>query len=279
MPRSRQEDMEIHLFVEAMRLRHGYDFSHYAKASLKRRILGLKRIFQLEHVSELIPRLIWDEAMLPKVLANLSVPVTEMFRDPEVFLYLRHEVIPILKSFPQIVVWQIGCATGEEIYSLAILLKEEGLYDRTRIFATDINDVALAQAEEGIFPARKMQEYSRNYFKSGGRGSLSDYYHADYDLVKMDESLKSNIMFTHHNVVSDGVFSEAHLILCRNVLIYFDRTLQSQVLKLMRDSLVRGGFLCLGSKETLELSGVSGDFRVLDAAKRIYRCNTTKRDA
>lgn len=279
MPRSRQEELEIHLFVEAMRLRHGYDFSHYAKASLKRRVLGLKRIFHLEHLSELVPRLIWDEALLPQILANLSVPVSEMFRDPEVFLYLRHEVVPMLKSFPQIVVWQIGCATGEEIYSLAILLKEEGLYDRTRIFATDINDVALAQAEEGIFPAKKMQEYSKNYFKSGGRASLSDYYHADYDLVKMDESLKRNIMFTHHNVVSDGVFSEAHLILCRNVLIYFDRTLQNRVLKLMRDSLVRGGFLCLGSKETLELSDVARDFRALDAVKRIYRCSTTKKDA
>lgn len=279
MPRSRQEDMEIHLFVEAMRLRYGYDFSHYAKASLKRRVHGLKRIFHLEHVSELIPRLIWDETLLPQILANLSVPVTEMFRDPEVFLYLRHEVVPMLKSFPQIVVWQIGCATGEEVYSLAILLKEEGLYERTRIFATDINDVALAQAEEGIFPARKMQEYSKNYFKAGGRGSLSDYYHADYDLVKMDESLKSNIMFTHHNVVSDGVFSEAHLVLCRNVLIYFDRTLQNRVLKLMRDSLVRGGFLCLGSKETLELADVAKDFRALDAVKRVYRCSTMKRDA
>ena len=270
MPKSKLEETEMRLFIEMLRLRYGYDFSHYARASLRRRISGLRQHFAVTHVADLIPLVLHDESLLPRVLAGLSVPVTEMFRDPEVFLNLRRDVVPLLKSFPRINIWQVGCATGEEAYSLAILLQEEGIYHRARIYSTDINDIALAQAEEGIFPADKLKEYSRNYFKAGGTRSLSDYYHAQYDLVKIDEALKANILFTHHNVVSDGVFGEMQLILCRNVLIYFDRQLQARVQGLFRDSLVRGGFLCLGIKETLA-AAVEKDFRASAEILKIYQ--------
>ena len=270
MPKTKLDETEVQLFIEMLRLRYGYDFTHYAKASLRRRVAGLCQTFGVVHIAELIPLVLHDESLLPRVLAGLSVPVTEMFRDPEVFLQLRREVVPLLESYPRINIWQVGCATGEEAYSLAILLREEGLGHRTRIFSTDINDAALAKAEEGIFPAEKLKEYSRNYFKAGGTRSLSDYYHAHYDLVKMDASLKSNILFTHHNVVSDGVFGEMQLILCRNVLIYFDRQLQGKVLGLFRNSLVRGGFLCLGIKESLA-PGLDKDFRAIDEHLRIYQ--------
>jgi chemotaxis protein methyltransferase CheR len=273
MPKNRVEETEIQLFIEMLRLRYGYDFSHYARASLRRRIAGLRQNFGVARIAELIPLVLHDETLLPRVLAGLSVPVTEMFRDPEVFLQLRREVVPLLASYPRINIWQVGCATGEEAYSLAILLREEGMERRTRIFSTDINDAALAQAEEGIFPAEKLKEYTQNYFKAGGTRSLADYYHAHYDLVKMDESLKANILFTHHNVVSDGVFGEMQLILCRNVLIYFDRELQGKVLALLRDSLARGGFLCLGLKESLP-QALEKEFRAVDERLKIYRLAT-----
>lgn len=273
MPKTKLEETETHLFVEMLRLRYGYDFSHYAKASLRRRVAGLCQHFGVSHVAGLIPLVLHDESLLPRVLAGLSVPVTEMFRDPGVFLQLRREVVPLLKSHPRINIWQVGCATGEEAYSLAILLREEGIGHRSRIFSTDINDTALAKAEEGIFPAEKLKEYSRNYFKAGGTRSLADYYHAHYDLAKMDETLKSNILFTHHNVVSDGVFGEMQLILCRNVLIYFDRQLQGRVLGLFLSSLARGGFLCLGLKESLA-PGFEKAFRAIDERLRIYQLAT-----
>ncbi len=273
MPKTKLEETEIHLFVEMLRLRYGYDFSHYAKASLRRRVAGLCQNFGVSHIAGLIPLVLHDKALLPRVLAGLSVPVTEMFRDPAVFLQLRREVVPLLKSHPRINIWQVGCATGEEAYSLAILLREEGVGHRSRIFSTDINDAALAKAEEGIFPAEKLKEYSRNYFKAGGTRSLADYYHAHYDLVKMDETLKANILFTHHNVVSDGVFGEMQLIMCRNVLIYFDRLLQGRVLGLFRASLARGGFLCLGLKESLA-TGFEKEFRAIDERLKIYQLAT-----
>lgn len=270
MPFPTTEAIAIQLFLDMLRLRYGYDFSHYASASLRRRIHALCQHFGVSRIADLIPLVLHDDTLLRPVLRGLSVPVTEMFRDPEVFLYLRREIMPLLQSYPHINIWQVGSATGEEAYSLAILLREEGIYHRSRIFATDINDDALATAEEGIYPAQRVKEYTHNYFKAGGNHSLSDYYHAHYDLVKMDESLKSNILFTHHNVVSDGVFSEMQLILCRNVLIYFDRPLQARVQGLFRDSLARGGFLCLGLKETLA-PAMDKEFRVVEPQLKIYR--------
>ncbi len=194
-----------------------------------------------------------------------------MFRDPAIFLALRTQVLPVLASYPRINIWQAGCATGEEVYSLAILLKEEGLYDRTRIYATDINDVALARAEEGVFSLRNLKDFSVNYLKAGGRHSLSDYYHAAYGHASMDRSLRENMIFARHNLASDGMFCEVNMIICRNVLIYFDRLLQNRVLRLFRDSLVRQGFLCLGSRESLQFSDIVEDFGAIDADLRLYR--------
>ncbi len=265
------EDIEVDLFVEAMRRRHGYDFSHYARASLKRRVLALPQALGCKTVSELIPLVVREAGMLSSILSQLSVPVTEMFRDPEVFLALRKNVVPLLQSYPRINIWQVGCATGEEAYSLAIMLAEEGLYHRTQIIATDINDIALAKAEEGIIAADSLTRYAMSYAKAGGTRKLADYFRVQSNLARIDGELKRNIMFAHHNVVSEGVFCEAQLVICRNVLIYFDRVLQEQVLGRLRDSLARGGFLCLGTKETLALPDARRDFTAVDESHRIYR--------
>jgi chemotaxis protein methyltransferase CheR len=269
--RPEAEDVEVDLFIRAMQLRHGYDFSQYARASFKRRVLGLVESFGLPSVCDLIGKMLHDDTLVPGVVAGLSVPVSDMFRNPWVFQALREEVFPVLASFPHINVWQAGCAHGQEVYSLAILLEEAGLYDRTHIYATDFSDAALAQAGEGIFPARDARAYSESYVAAGGSGSLSDYYHARYDFIKMDERLKRNMTFANHNLVADGVFCEAHLILCRNVLIYFTDVLQNHVLGLFRDSLARGGFLCLGTKESIDFAPAARDFVPLNARARIYR--------
>jgi len=263
--------LERELFLEALRRRHGYDFTGYAKASLHRRLDQLLLHSGREHLAELLPDLLRDPDMLPRVLSQLSVPVTEMFRDPATFLALRNRVIPVLRTYPNINVWQTGCATGEEVYSLAILLAEEGLYDKTRIYATDINDSALERAEDGIIPLRHLRDYAANYQAAGGSGSLADYFHVRYDFARLDEAIRSRIVFAHHNLVADGVFCEAHLILCRNILIYFEKPLQDKVLLLFRQSLVRGGFLCLGTRESLRFSSVAEDFETIDADQRIYR--------
>ena len=264
-------DIAIDLFVEALYRRYGYDFRNYARASLKRRVKELALALGFNHVSELISPLLHDPAFVDQVVPKLSVPVTEMFRDPAVFLAMRRQVLPVLASYPRINIWQAGCATGEEVYSLAIMLKEEGLYDRARIYATDINDVALARAEEGIFALRHLKDFSANYLKAGGRQSLSDYYHAAYEHASMDRSLKENMVFARHNLASDGVFCEVNMIVCRNVLIYFDRLLQNRVLRLFRDSLIRQGFLCLGTRESLRFSEIGDDFAAVDEDQKLYR--------
>jgi len=271
MTRAEIEAIEVELFVEALRRRYGYDFGDYARASLKRRVLGIAAELGCERVADLVPRIVHDEGVLPRVLAMLSVPVSEMFRDPHAFLTLREQIVPLLQSYPRINVWQAGCANGEEVYSLAILLEEEGLYDRAQIYATDINDEALARAEEGVFPLKHMRAYADNYIKAGGRRSLTEYVHARYGFAKVDDRLKRNISFAHHNLASDGVFCEVNLILCRNVLIYFNRTLQNRVFRLFDDSLARSGVLCIGKKETLAFSELADQYEPVDAAQRIYR--------
>lgn len=271
MEPSEIEDLEVELFVEALRLRHGYDFRNYARASLKRRVLEVKRETGSETLVGLLPRLFYEPGFLGEVIARLSVPVTEMFRDPQVFATLRREVVPVLRTFPRINVWQAGCATGEEVYSLAILLQEEGLLERSQIYATDINDKAIQVAEEGVYPIKNLREYSRNYQLAGGKASLADYFHARYDFAKMDEVLRKNIVFAHHNLAADGVFCEVQMILCRNVFIYFDKELQRKVLRLFRDSLTRGGILCLGLKETLRFSDVEHEFQAIAQKEMIFR--------
>jgi chemotaxis protein methyltransferase CheR len=265
------EDIEVELFVRALRLRHGYDFSQYAPASLKRRVLQLARALEAHTVSALTARLLHEPGLLSVVLAGLSVPVSEMFRDPDVFRALREQVFPVLASYPQINIWQAGCARGQEVYSLAILLEEAGLYERTQIYATDFNEDALTQAQEGIYPSKEAQLWSRNYLAAGGSHTLADYYSARYEFIKLDQRLRRNVIFANHNLVTDEVFCEAHLVLCRNVLIYFSDPLQDRTLALFRDSLVRGGFLCLGTRESLDFAPSAIDFTAVETASRIYR--------
>ncbi len=257
--------------MRALQRRHGYDFSQYAPASFKRRVLNLASNAGCRTIMELTDRLLRDDALVPQVIAGLSVPVSEMFRNPGVFRILREDVLPVLASYPVINIWQAGCAFGQEVYSLAILLEEAGLYDRSQIFATDFSDAALLRAQEGIFPAREARLYSENYLAAGCQRSLSDYYHARYEYMKLDERLKRNVTFANHNLVCDGVFCEAHLILCRNVLIYFTNDLQNHVLSLFRDSLVRNGFLCLGNRENITFASAARDFVAINAQARVFR--------
>ncbi|WP_142847597.1 protein-glutamate O-methyltransferase CheR [Telmatospirillum sp. J64-1] len=265
------QELEISLFLEALARHQGYDFRHYAKASLRRRVLALTAAVGCRNVSELIPRVIHEENFLRQVLSHLSVPVSEFFRDPPVFRALRETVVPLLHSYPRINVWLAGCANGEEAYSLAILLREEGLLERTQIYATDINDVALQKAEDGIFPSRDLADMERNYREGGGKADFSDYYNASYGFIRMADSLRKNIVFAHHNLVSDGVFCEVQMIMCRNVMIYFDEQLQNRVLKLFHESLTRGGFLCLGNRESLRHTDARAIFTTLDQELRIFR--------
>lgn len=265
------QDIEVALLLDAVQRRYGHDFRNYSRVSIKRRLQSLLSKTGYETISEMISPLLRDESFFETVMYALSVTVTEMFRDPEFFKTLREQVIPYLKTYPFVKIWHAGCATGEEVYSLAILLKEEGFYDRTTIFATDFNDIALSKAREGIYPLEKMKEYTANYQRSGGTGSFAQYYRAGYDAAILDPALRRNIAFANHNLVTDGVFSEMHMIICRNVLIYFNKTLQNQVLKLFFDSLVHGGILALGSKETLQFSEISGKVKTLSPEWKIYR--------
>lgn len=268
---SDRQDIEIALLIEALRRRHGYDFSGYTSASFKRRVLALMDAEREPSISRVVERVIHEPTFLHTVLARLSVPVSEMFRDPEVFSALRSEVLPRLASYSRINIWQAGCAHGEEVYSLAILLEECGLLARSHIFATDISDAALAKAQEGIYRAEALREYTENYRRAGGTRSLDDYLTVRYDYLKINDTLRANITFANHNLVADGVFGEMNLILCRNVLIYFSRPLQERVLRLFRDSLVRGGYLCLGTKESLQHTPLAADLAQLQPNLPIYR--------
>jgi chemotaxis protein methyltransferase CheR len=265
------DNIEVDLFVQALQRRHGYDFSQYAPASLKRRVQLLSEQLECKTISGLIERVIHEPKLLPRLLDGLTVPASDMFRDPTMFRALRETVLPMLASYPQINIWQAGCAHGQEVYSLAILLEEAGLYERSQIFATDLSERALEHAQEGIYPAREAQQWSRNYQASGGSRSLADYYSARYNLLKLDQRLRRHVTFARHNLAADGVFCEAHLILCRNVLIYFSNPLQERVLSLFSDSLVRGGFLCMGLRESLDYASSANDFSAFDESQRIYR--------
>ncbi|GHA20933.1 CheR family methyltransferase [Oceanisphaera arctica] len=265
------EKIELELLLEAIFRRYGYDFRHYAQASLKRRIAQCMQQAGVSRVADLIPPILHDKGFFDDFLKFMSVTVTDMFRDPDFFATLRSQVIPVLKTYPFIKIWHAGCATGEEVYSLAILLKEEGLYERTQIYATDYNNHSLAIAREGIYSLKQMQQYSENYIRAGGRQSFSDYYHAKYGAAKIHDSLKANVTFANHNLANDGVFGEMQMVICRNVLIYFDQQLQDRVLTLLHDSLSPRGFLCLGNKESLKFSAVQNCFENQDYAQRIFK--------
>lgn len=268
------ENLEIDLLLEGILHRYGYDFRGYARASLKRRLIHRLHQIPLNHISEMIPRILYDREFFDQLLKDMSITVTEMFRDPPFFRAVRETIVSILKTYPYVKIWHAGCATGEEVYSMAILLKEEGLYDKTQIYATDFNNEALHIAEEGIYPIRQIKKSTLNYNKSNGKGCFSDYYHVKYTAAKIDHSLKKQIMFANHNLVTDGVFNEMNLIVCRNVLIYFGKELQNRVLSLLCQSLCHRGYLCLGSKETLAFSDVEDQFETIHKPERIFRKTT-----
>ncbi|HEY8176173.1 MAG TPA: protein-glutamate O-methyltransferase CheR [Gemmatimonadaceae bacterium] len=268
---SELERVEIELLLEGVFRQYGFDFRSYAYASIRRRLWKRVEAEQLTNISELQARVLHDQDAMERLLLDLSVNVTAMYRDPQFYVMYRSTVIPLLRTYPFIRIWHAGCSTGEEVYSMAILLEEAGLYDRARIYATDINEVVLQQARRGIFPLDRMQEYTENYIKAGGTRSFSEYYTAKYDGALFDQRLVRNVVFAQHNLVTDRGFSEFNVIFCRNVLIYFDKELQNRVHSLFYDSLVRLGVLCLGSKESLKFSRYESCYERLDTTEKVYR--------
>jgi len=265
------EAVELELLLEAVFRVYGYDFREYARTSLRRRVANSMRAEGVNSISALQDRVLHDRPTWDRFLNGLSVSVSAMFRDPGFFLAFRQRAVPLLRTYPFIRIWQAGCSLGEEAYSLAILLEEEGLYDRVRIYATDINEVTLRQAREGIYPAALMQKYSHNYQQAGGRRTLSDYYTARYDLALIRPALQRNIVFSQHNLVSDGTFNEFNVILCRNVMIYFNRSLQERTHALFHASLGMFGILGLGARESLRLMPQEPLYEPLVPLEKLYR--------
>ena len=264
-------DIELKLLMEAIFLKYSYDFRNYTGASEKRRVRYALEQMRLPNVSALQERVRHDPTVFAQLLQYLTIPVSEMFRDPSYFLTLRQQVVPVLQTYPSVKVWVAGCSTGEEAWSLAILLREEGLLDRTQIYATDINPASLDKARQGIFPMEAVRNYTANYQRAGGRHAFSDYYTAAYDAARFDPSLCANAVFADHSLATDSVFAETHLVSCRNVLIYFNRALQDRALGLFHESLCHRGFLGLGAKESIDFSSFSTRFDTLARAERIYR--------
>lgn len=264
-------DIELRMLVEAVYLKYNYDFRNYTGASQKRRVLVAMREMGCSTVSELQSRVLHDPNGFAQLLQYLTIPVTEMFRDPEYFRAVREQVAPFLKTYPSLKIWVAGCSTGEEVYSLAILLKEEGLLERSIIYATDINPKSLETARRGVYPIDRMRLYTENYQKSGGKAAFSDYYTAAYGGALFERSLIDNVTFADHSLSTDTVFSETHFVSCRNVLIYFNRTLQDRVFGLFHESLCYRGFLGLGSKESIDFSSYAGRFEPLARRERVYR--------
>ena len=264
-------NIEMQLLMEAIFLRYGYDFRNYSKAHIRRRVLHHLSMSLIPNVTLLQERILRDRNFFNNFLDDLSINVTEMFRDPEFYKSLKTNIIPKLRTYAYFKVWHAGCATGEEVYSLAILLKEEGLLDRCQIYATDFNRKVLEIAKEGVYQKSEIEQYEKNYVLSGGEGKLSDYYKSRYGSVIFEKSLSSKVVFADHNLVTDNVFAEVNLILCRNVLIYFEKSLQDQVIGLFYKSLVSGGILCLGTKESIKFSGYEKLFDVVDEKQKIYK--------
>ena len=265
------EQIEIALLLEAIYRRYGFDFRQYAPASLKRRVW--RRIYgeNLTTVAGLIERVLHDPAVMERLLLDLSINVTAMFRDPDFFRAFREHVVPQLRTYPFTRIWNAGCSSGEETYSLAILLQEEGLYDRARIYATDINQAVLDAARLGVFPLEKMQDYTQNYIRAGGTCAFSEYYVAGYDGARFRRSLLDNVVLSQHNLVQDAAFNEFHAIVCRNVMIYFDKALQDRVHRLFYESLPMFGVLALGQKESIGFSPFADRYEELAPGTRIFR--------
>lgn len=265
------EEIELRLLLEAVYRKYHYDFRGYAMASLKRRLTQAKIHFGCDSFSQLQDRVLHDLAILPKLLSFLTVQVSEMFRDPAYFLALRQQVIPHLRTYPSLKVWVAGCSAGEELYSMVILFREEGLEERTLFYGTDINPEAFKKAEAGVYELDRIPLFTENHRRAGGKSSLSDYYTAAYGAAVFDKSLRRRAVFSDHSLVTDAVFAEMQLISCRNVLIYFDRGLQDRAVGLFRDSLSRKGFLGLGSKESLRFSAHASSFTEFARDARIYQ--------
>jgi len=266
------EDVEVNLLLNALNERYGYDFTGYARASLKRRLLELTHYFDIEHLSQLIPIMLYDEAVAQTVINSISVPTSDFFRDPLVWHYLRNTILPQLASFPRINVWQAGCGYGQEVYSLAILLHEAGLLKRSRLFSSDINPAFLEEARAGCWPARYQQHWRDNYQQTGGSGHFADFFMTKKNEIIIRDEFKQPIEFIQHNLVIDDVFKEMQLVVCRNVLLYFGNELQEHVINLMTRSLERGGYLLLGRGENIvDLSNKHPQLELLDNSLQLYR--------
>ncbi len=265
------EDVEIRLLLEGVQQIYGYDFRDYADASIKRRLSHWLAESEFDTFSQAQSQLLRDRGAFESLVRGITVNVTEMFRDPAFFRAVREQVVPFLKTYPFVKIWHAGCATGEEAYSMAILLNEEGMAGRYRMYATDINETVLRKAGEGVMPITQMQRFTRNYQKAGGTASFADYYTARYDRAILSASLKKDIVFAPHNLAVDSEFGEMNLVLCRNVMIYFRPALKERCLQLFDSSLLPGGFLCLGLKETLEKRKIGERYEELTPPLRIYR--------
>jgi chemotaxis protein methyltransferase CheR len=265
------EDLEVRLFLEAIYSRYGYDLRDYARPSMRRRVLAALAASGLRHLGDLQHRLLHDRDLFADVLEHLTVRVSELFRDPAVYTTLRSEIVPVLRTYPLLRIWHAGCASGEEAYASAILLEEEGLYDRSQIYATDLSPKAIQHGKDGVYPAARLPAFERNHAASGGTSTLTSHLTLAYDHIAMREQLRRNILFFQHDLVSDHVFGEMHVVFCRNVLIYFGRELRERVLKKLAQSLCPGGFLCLGTSEQLDGSAIFETFTPFSADARIYR--------
>ncbi|WP_072335647.1 MULTISPECIES: protein-glutamate O-methyltransferase CheR [unclassified Paenibacillus] len=266
-----RERIEIILLLEGLYRMYGYDFRNYAFPSVRRRIWHRVHAEKLPTVSALQERVLHDRACMERLLGDLVIHVTEMFRDPSLFAAFRERVVPLLRQLPAIRIWHAGCSTGEEVYSMAILMYEEGLYDKARVYATDINEEVLQVAERGAYPLKKMQEYTKNYMHAGGKDAFSRYYLASGEMATFHPFLREKIVFAQHNLVTDRSFNEFHVIFCRNVLIYFDNMLQNQVHNLFYDSLSSSGVLVLGHKESIAFTGHAESYEAIDPQEKIYR--------
>jgi len=270
-PHHSDTDIELKMLMEAIYLKYSYDFRDYTGASQKRRVLHAMREMDCATISQLQSRVLHEPAAFSELLQFLTIPVTEMFRDPSYYAALREHVLPVLSTYPSLKIWVAGCSTGEEVFSLAILLKEEGLLERSIIYATDINPQSLEKAKKGVFALDSMRAYTENYQASGGKRAFSDYYTAAYNAALFDRSLCENVTFADHSLATDAVFAETQFISCRNVMIYFKKRLQERALGLFHESLCHRGFLGLGSKESIDFSVYGPRFEAVVKRERLFR--------
>ena len=265
------ESIEVHLLTEGVNQHYGFDFRDYSLPSLRRRLGKRAYAEGLDTISGLQEKVLHDPSCMERLLLDLSINTTAMFRDPSFYLAFRQKIVPLLRTYPFVRLWHAGCSSGEEVYSMAILLQEEGLYERSRIYATDINEAVLQHAKDGMFTLKTMQENTANYIAAGGTGTFSTYYTARYDYAMFRPSLRENVVFAQHNLVTDASFNHFNVIFCRNVLIYFNNRLQERVQELFLNSMEMFGVLGLGKKETLRYTSVSNNYEELDAEERLFR--------